>query len=513
VLACGVRRDSDRAFQLHDVDQMAIAAPVTKAQLRPEDGADVYGTVRRACRIARDGAPGPVLVEVPAEHYLFRHRPPEGEGELASPGQGGPGGPGDAGGEPSRDDPGPFRPSVARAGGGPRPAEEAVDRAAEILAAASRPLLYVGLGAAGAGELLVELAETLESPVSTTFQGKGVFPESHPLWLWPGFGRTAPSFVRSVADGCDATLAVGCRFSEVGTGSWSFTPPGPLIHVDVDPRVFDRNFASRLAVHADARAFAEALLERLEGTGGGVRGPDEVLRRRVEAGHAEVREEQLGEVGGERVTPAHLLRELQRALGPDAVYTTDSGNGTFLALEGLRLDAPGKLLAPVDYSCMGYSVPAALGAKLARPDLPVVALAGDGAFLMTGLEVLTAAREGIPVAVLVLRDRELAQISQFQDVAFNRRTASELADYDLRGLCEAAGVETLRLASDGEVPRVVGEVADRLEEGRPVAVEVEIDYSRKTWFTEGVVRTTLGRLPWPDRLRFVGRALWRRITG
>ena len=353
VLACGVRRDSDRAFQLHDVDQMAIAAPVTKAQLRPEDGGDVYGTVRRACRIARDGAPGPVLVEIPAEHYLFRHRPPEGEGELASPEGGGPGDHDGAGGEPSPEDPGPFRPSVARAGGGPRPEEEAVDRAAENLSAASRPLLYVGLGAAGAGGLLVELAETLESPVSTTFQGKGVFPESHPLWLWPGFGGTAPSFVRSVADGCDATLAVGCRFSEVGTGSWSFTPPGPLIHVDVDPRVFDRNFPSRLAVHADARAFVEALLDRLEGTGGPVRGPDEELRRRMEAGHADVRDEQLGEVRDERVTPARLLRELQRALGPDAVYTTDSGNGTFLALEGLRLDAPGKLLAPVDYSSMG----------------------------------------------------------------------------------------------------------------------------------------------------------------
>ncbi len=501
VLACGVRGDTDRAYQLHDVDQLAIARPVTKAQLRPGSGSEVYGEVRRACRLAREGAPGPVIVEVPAEHYLFEHRPPDGErAGRAGAGPDGAGGPG-------------FRPSVARLREGPEPDPADVERAADLLASARRPLLYLGLGAAAAGDRWTEVAEALEAPVSTTFQGKGVFPESHPLWLWPGFGATAPDFVRDVADGCDATLAVGCRFSEVGTGSWSFEPPGPLIHVDVDPEVFGRNYEAELAVRADAGAFAGGLLAALDGREAFPRGDDPDLRSRIERGHDGVREAQLGDVGGDRVTPAHLLRELQRALGPEAVYTTDSGNGTFLALEGLRLDAPGKLLSPVDYSCMGYSVPAALGAKLARPDAPVAALAGDGAFLMTGLEVLTAAREGIPVAVFVLRDRELAQISQFQDVVFNRRTASELADYDLASLCRGAGLETLRVASDDGVEATVREAARILGEGRPVAVEVEVDYSRKTWFTEGVVRTTLGRLPWPDRLRFVGRALWRRVTG
>lgn len=510
VLGCGIRRDTDRSFQLHDVDQLALAAPVTKAQLRAETGEEVYGTVRRACRLARQGRPGPVMVEIPAEHYLFRHRVPDDETAELGAGTAGGRVRGPGGSHRATDDGSRFRPSVAAGIDPPAPDAAALERAAGILASAERPLLYVGLGAAGAADLLPGLAERLEAPVSTTFQGKGVFPETHPLWLWPGFGRTAPGFVRQEAERCDATLALGCRFSEVGTGSWSFEPPGPLVHVDVDPEVFDQNFPAELAVHADARLFVEGLLERLDDRGDA--GPDPELRRRIRSGHREVREEQLADVGGDGVTPTHLLRELQRAFGPDAVYTTDSGNGTFLALEGLRLDRPGAFLAPVDYSCMGYSVPAAVGARLARPDRPVIALAGDGAFLMTGLEVLTAAREEAAVAVVVLRDRELAQISQFQDVAFGRRSASEVADYDLAGLCRGAGVPCLSLDSDDEVEATLERLKARLAEGGPVAVDVAIDYSRKTWFTRGVVRTTLGRLPLGEQARFVGRALWRRLT-
>jgi acetolactate synthase-1/2/3 large subunit len=208
-----------------------------------------------------------------------------------------------------------------------------------------------------------------------------------------------------------------------------------------------------------------------------------------------------------------LLEAMQRRFGPETVYVTDSGNGTFLAMEGLRLDRPGKFLSPVDYSCMGYSVPAAIGAKLGRPDAPVVALAGDGAFLMTGLELLTAANQGIPIAVFVLRDRELAQIAQFQSTVFNRRTASALPDYHLGGLAEGMGVEWLPLDRDDQIESVILQAQAILAEGRPVIVDTAIDYSDKTYFTRGVVKTMFGRLPWPDRLRFIARALSRRISG
>ncbi len=479
VLACGVRTDSGKAFQLHDVDQTAMARPITKAQFHPATGSEIYATIRRACQLARTPPAAPVFVEIPINHYLFRH-----EARLESP---------------PRPDPPPS----------PAPPEpEALDRVRARFAEGRRPLLYLGLGAAAAGAELVELAERLEAPVATTFQGKGIFPESHPLWLWCGLGSFAPPFVRKIAESCDTTLAIGCRFSEVGTGSYGLDPPGRLVHVDIDEDVIGRNYPTDIGVVADSRAFVSALLQGLS--------PSETapeLREAIRTGHAHVWRQWDAQTGPERVAPPYLLRSAQEVFGSDAIYTSDSGNGTFLAMECLRLDRPRSFLAPIDYSCMGYAIPAALGASLACPDRPVVALAGDGALLMTGLELLTASHLSLPVTVLVLRDRELAQIAQFQQTAFARKTATEIPDYDLAALSQAVNVRYLTLSRNNEVMDILGQARALNEHGRPVVVEVEIDYSNKTYFTRGVVRTTLGRLPWPDRLRFVARALGRRLPG
>jgi len=132
---------------------------------------------------------------------------------------------------------------------------------------------------------------------------------------------------------------------------------------------------------------------------------------------------------------------------------------------------------------------------------------------MTGLELLTAAQLRVPVTILVLRDRELAQIAQFQQTALGRKTASQLPDYDLEALCRAVGVEYLALESDAQSADVLDQARARSDGGHPVVVEVEIDYSQATFFTRGVLRTNLGRLPWPDRLRFLARALGRRLPG
>lgn len=486
VLGCGIRRQTSHAYQLHDVDQRAIAAPIVKATFRPATGPELYRVLREACALARSGTPGPVMVEVSVDLYLTRHE---------------------------------VDPENFRAPSGnppPRASPEQVRAAAELLSdPGAKPLLYVGLGAQGATAELLELAERLEAPVSTTFQGKGVFPESHPLFLWNGFGSAAPGFVRRVADDRNVTLALGCRFSEVGTGSYGFTPPGPLIHVDINAEVLDRNFPTALAIVSDAREFLTALLEELAHIQAGRYGaqPDPRMRTRIEEGHEEVRKEWLEQRSQSRVTPYVLLEALQRELGPETIFTADSGNGTFLAMECLRLDRPGRFLAPVDYSCMGYSVPAAVGAGLGKPGTPVVALAGDGAFLMTGLELLTAVSHRVPVAIFVLRDRELAQIAQFQSTAFHRRVASALPDYHAGSIAEAVGAEWLPLDSDAEVMDVVRAVRGTMQAGRSVLVDVAIDYSHKTYFTRGVVKAMLGRLSWPDRIRFVTRALGRRLGG
>jgi len=473
VLACGIRRDTGKAFQLHAVDQMAIARPVTKAQFLVERGADLYGTIRRACRGARRAPAGPVFVEVPAEHYIFRH-----EVDLSA-------------GADEPDAP----PAVQAAD---------LDQARALLAASRRPLLYLGLGASGAD--VVALAERLEAPVATTFQGKGIFPENHPLWLWCGFGAAAPPFARKIAAGCDLTLAIGCRFSEVGTGSYGLEIPGKLIHVDIDPAVLDKNYRADLPVTGDVASFVTALLPGLQ-----PRTPDAELREVIRSGHAKVWADWAAPPDAGRVWPPQLLKALQELVGATAIYTTDSGNGTFLAVECLRLERPQSFLAPIDYSCMGYAVPAALGAALACPSRPVVALAGDGAFLMTGLEMLTAAQQELPVIVVLLRDRELAQIAQFQQTALGRKSCSELPDYALPAFCKTVGAEYLLLAKNSDIEPVLRQALALTSGKRPVIVEVAIDYSRKTYFTGGVVRVNLARLPWPDRLRMVVRALARRV--
>lgn len=480
VLGCGIRRDLDRAYQLHDIDQLALAAPVTKAALRTASGGEIYRTIREACALARSGCPGPVLVEIPVEQYLQRHE----AGALSVA---------------------PAVPSV------PHPDPAALQQAVALLKApGARVLLYVGLGALGAADRLPELAERLGAPVATTLQGKGVFPESHPLFLGNMLGEAAPDFVREETRRATVMLAIGCRFSEVGTGSWGFEPPPQLIHADIDAQALGRNFPATVSLHADANEFVRALLERVPPE----RRDAPALGERLRAGHATVQAARLEvPVAPARVRPAVLLPALQQHFGPRTVFTSDSGNGTFLAMEILRLDAPRRFLAPVDYSCMGYAVPAAIAAKLAEPTAPVVALAGDGAFLMTGLELLTAANQGAAVAVVVLRDRELAQIAQFQSIAFNRKAQSVLPDYDVAGLAAGMGVECLQLASESDIDAVLGEARAITSAGRPVLVDTAIDYSQKTQFTRGVVAANLARLGWSERLRLTARALGRRILG
>jgi acetolactate synthase-1/2/3 large subunit len=473
VLGCGIRRDTRHAFQLHDVDQIAIAKPVTKAQFQPDTGQELYNSIRRACSVARAGVPGPVFVEVAANLYLFAH---DVNFEY------------------------PLSPS--------RLAVDAdqVQRAADMLARAKRPLLYIGFGAASATEEVLQIAERLEAPVATTFTGKGVFPESQPLSLWPGFGEAAPKFVRDIARDCDATLAVGCRFSEVGTGSYGMEPPRPLIHVDIDPAVLNRNYFADLPIAADATFFLRELLVRLP-----KRAADTRLRERIRRGHDEVWRDWL-DVKNERVSPPRLLRALQQHFGRDAIFTADSGNGMFIGMECLRLDAPGRFLAPVDYSCMGYAVPAAIGARLARPSAPVIALAGDGALLMTGLEMITAVSEHAAIVVVVLRDRELAQIAQFQQTALSRKACSEIGDYDVAMLAQAVGIDALALNANDEIDAVLADARKLVDARKPVVIDVAIDYSVKTHFTRGVIKTNLLRLPWADRLRFISRAVARKLS-
>jgi acetolactate synthase-1/2/3 large subunit len=475
VLAAGIRRDTGKAFQLHDIDQAAILRPVTKAVLRPERASEIYATVRHAFDLALAGTPGPVAVEIPMEFYLLTHDVAEPQPEAVA---------------------------AETSAVSLRHLEEA----ARLLNSARRVLLYVGYGARDAGPVLVELAEKLGAPVATTIQGKGVFPEHHPLWLWNGLGATIPSPLRAVAAECDLMLAVGCRFSEVGTGSYGFTPPPTVIHVDINPDVLNKNVPATLAVSADAWDFLSGVLPLVDDRGQWGEPAEQIAN-----GHRLVNEVWGRERCENRVTPAALFAALQR-LAPEAIYTTDSGNGTFLAMEHLRLDRPGRFLAPVDFSCMGYAVPAAIGAALANPRQDVVAMAGDGAFLMTGLELMTAASYGAGVVVCLLRDGELAQIAQLQRTLMAEVANIVLPPYDARAFAQTTGAAYVVCADDAGIEHALQEAFAAARSGHPVLVDVAIDYSRKTHFMRGVVATTFWRLPWRDRLRMLGRSASRHLA-
>lgn len=476
VLLCGIRADTGAAFQLHSIDQAAMLRPIAKAVYQVREAGEIVPAVRGAFAEARSGIPGPVVVEIPANLLMLTQ---EVDDQPWSPRR--------------------WEP--------PGPVEEVVAAAAEALAAAERPLLYVGRGARAAGPQLVRLAEALRSPVATTIQGKGVFPEHHPLFLWNGLGAQAPPFVRRIGSAADCVLAIGCRFAEVATGSYGFELPENLIHVDLDPAVPGANYPARLAVVADAGRFLQALLPLVER-----REPDPRLEVQIAEGHRRVRAQERKRRSRLGVSPSLLFEALERLTGSGTIYVTDSGNGTFLAMEHLRLSGPDRFLGPVDFSCMGYSVPAAIGAKLAHPDRDVVGLAGDGAFLMTGMELLTASRMGVAPLIIVLRDGKLAQIAQFQRIPLGRETCSELPFYGLGEIASGLGCETFAVAADDGLEATLERALEvTREQRRPAVVDLAIDSSTKTWFTRGVVRTNFFRLPPRDRWRMLGRALLRRV--
>jgi acetolactate synthase-1/2/3 large subunit len=162
---------------------------------------------------------------------------------------------------------------------------------------------------------------------------------------------------------------------------------------------------------------------------------------------------------------------------------------------------------------MGYCVPATIGAKLARPEAPVVGIVGDGAFRMTAMELATATAMGLGVAVFVFNDGELAQIAQAQEIPYNRKTCTVLAPLDIAGVAQATGARFLKLASDADIEAVIGEALAVANSGKPVLVDVAIDYSKRTRFTEGVIKTNLERFDLGTKARLIGRALWRRVSG
>jgi acetolactate synthase-1/2/3 large subunit len=214
-----------------------------------------------------------------------------------------------------------------------------------------------------------------------------------------------------------------------------------------------------------------------------------------------------------RVNPALFFEELRRHLNDDAVVTVDDGHHTYLAAELFEVRRPRTFISPTDFNCMGYAVPAAVGAKLANPARQVVCIVGDGAFLMTGLELVTARTLRLGIACFVFSDGELSQIAQGQQSSYNRKPCTALGIIRLAGIADATGARYIAIENNAGIASGIGDALAATMNHEPVIVDVKIDYSKRTRFTQGVMTTVLQRFPWRDRVRFIGRALLRKVTG
>lgn len=481
VICGGIRTDLDKRYQLHEIDQHAFLKPLTKATFKIERHADIVPTLHEAHRIANAGEPGPVFVEIPVNLQLF----PGEIGELPAP-------------------PAPVQPAL------PDPAE--IRRAAALLLAAKHPGLFVGWGARKAEASTRAIAEFLQAPVATTLQGLSSFSAAHPLHAGFGFGPAAVPAARNAFAGCDALLAVGTRFGEIATGSFGVTVPENLIHIDINPQVFDANYPAAVRIAGDASVVLAALLAELQAQAA-PRPESTALQAQLRDDRVAYRNEWLRHDSKGRVNPARFFAALREAMPDDAITVVDDGNHTYLTAELFPIRQPDSAILPTDFNAMGYAVPAAIGAKLANPEPEVFAIVGDGAFMMTCMEAATATRLGLGVVYYVLHDGELSQIAQAQEIPYNRKPCTVLGALDCAGVAQAVGAAFVAIGSDSELTAGIAAARAEAAKGRPVIVDVAIDYSKRTAFTQGAVKTNFKRFPLAQRLRMVGRAVKRRITG
>jgi acetolactate synthase-1/2/3 large subunit len=480
VISGGTRTDTGFRYQLHEMDQLAMMAPITKARWRITEHREIVPTLYEAWHVATQGEPGPVFVEIPVNLQLF---------------------PGEVDGLPL------FEPKQHT-----QPLDVgALQRAAQRLVQARKPGIFLGWGAAEATELVVALAERLGAPVATTLQGLSVFPSTHPLHTGMGIGPAAvPAGENAFAD-CDVLLAVGTRFGEIATGSFGLKPSWALIHTDINPEVFNANYPAEICIKGDAAQVLTALLRELpdvsEAKARGAR-----VAARIAQDKKNYVDEWLAHDSGHRVNPARFFNALRSRLPDDGYLVADDGNHTFLVAELFGATRTGHVFSPTDFNCMGYCVPAAIGVKLTHPKQEVVGIVGDGAFLMTGLEILTAREHELGVVFYVFNDGELSQISQAQSLPYNHKVCTVLAEVRIKGIADATGAHYLSMDSDLVIDQVIERAQVLAAQGRPVVVDVRIDYSKQTRFTKGILRTNFDRMSLGNKARMVSRAVWRRLS-
>ncbi|MFK4760261.1 acetolactate synthase large subunit [Microbacterium sp. ZW T5_45] len=445
------------AFQ--EADIVGITMPITKHSILVKDAADIPGALAAAYEIASTGRPGPVLVDITKDAQ-------QDVVPFVWP--------------PKYDLPG-YRP-VTKAHG------KQIQAAAALLAESKKPVLYVGGGVVrgrAAAELLA-LAESTGAPVVTTLMARGAFPDSHPQHLgMPGMHGTVPAVL--ALQEADLLVSLGARFDDRVTGKAAlFAPNAKVVHVDIDPAEISKIRTADVPIVGDVRdvlvdletAFRSAIA-------GGA--PDieewwsylDGLRTEFPLGYAPTTDGLLA--------PQHVIQRIGELTGPEGIYASGVGQHQMWAAQFIKYERPNAWLNSGGAGTMGYSVPAAMGAKVAEPDRHVWAIDGDGCFQMTNQELATCAINNIPIKVAIINNSSLGMVRQWQTLFYDGRHSNTDLNTghgtvripDFVKLAEAYGCLAIRVEKEDEVDAAI-ELALATND-RPVVIDFVVSADSMVW--------------------------------
>jgi acetolactate synthase-1/2/3 large subunit len=439
------------AFQ--EADIRGITMPITKHSYLIRKPEDIAPAIAAAFHIAGTGRPGPVLVDITKDALQAKTRF-DWPRQIDLPG---------------------YRPVT-------RPHGKQVREAVRLITAAKRPVLYVGGGVvkARAWKELAELADLTGIPVVTTLMARGVIPDSHPQNLgMPGMHGTVAAV--GALQRSDLLISLGARFDDRVTGKLSsFAPLAKIIHADIDPAEISKNRIADVPIVGDCKEVIAELIGMLKEPGQLPVIADWVryladLKRRYPTGYDTP-------VDGE-LAPQYVIERIGALTGPDAYYAAGVGQHQMWAAHYLPFELPGRWLNSGGLGTMGYCVPAAMGAKVGRPDKVVWGIDGDGCFQMTNQELVTCSLEGIPIKIAVINNQSLGMVRQWQTLFYNSRYSNtdlkttRLPDFPK--LAEAMGCVGLRAEQPDEVDPVI-EKALSIDDV-PVVVEFVVHKDAMVW--------------------------------